>query len=83
MDHAYIRVYDSLLGMLPGDAEKQIASLLMTEEKLSPLNMQTTRLEANHEANTTVLKKFISYSVEAIQLFRLWPLRYSICSGNL
>ena len=30
---AHIRVYDSLLGTLPADAKKQIASLLMTEEK--------------------------------------------------
>ena len=33
MDRAHIRVYDSLLGTLPADAKKQIASLLMTEEK--------------------------------------------------
>jgi hypothetical protein len=33
MDCAHIRVYDSLLGKLPDDAKKQIASLLMTEEK--------------------------------------------------
>ena len=33
MDRAHVRVYDSLLGTLPADAKKQIASLLMTEEK--------------------------------------------------
>ena len=33
MEHAHVRVYDSLLGTLPGDAKKQITSLLMTEEK--------------------------------------------------
>ena len=33
MDHAHVRVYDSLLGTLPGDARKQIASLLMTKEE--------------------------------------------------
>ena len=33
MDHAHIHVYDSLLGALPGDAKKQIASLLMTKEE--------------------------------------------------
>ena len=32
MDHAHVRVYDSLLGTLPGDAKKQITSLLMTKE---------------------------------------------------
>ena len=55
----------------------------LTEEKPSVLKMQTTRLVAIHEVNTTVLKKFIPYSVETMQLFRLWPLRYSICCGNL
>ena len=33
MDCAHIRVYDSLLGKLPDDAKKQIASLLMMEKK--------------------------------------------------
>ena len=33
MDHAHIHVYDSLLGTLPGDTKKQIASLLMIEEE--------------------------------------------------
>ena len=33
MDHSHIHVYDSLLGALPSDTKKQIASLLMTEEE--------------------------------------------------
>ena len=40
MDRAHIRVYDSLLGTLPADAKKQIASLLMTEEKKLLLNIR-------------------------------------------
>ena len=33
MEIAHIRVYDSLLGILPGDAIKQVASLIMTKQK--------------------------------------------------
>ena len=57
MDHAHIRVYDSLLGTLPADAKKQIASLLMTEEK------KITIEYANNQVSKYIIYKTYAWNL--------------------
>ena len=60
MDHAHVHVCDSLLGALPGDAKKQIASLLMTKEEKITIEYTSNQVSIY---NILLILKYLSSKI--------------------
>lgn len=78
MEYAHVHVYDSVWGVLPYDTKKQIAALLMTDEKEMIIEHANNQVSKFNSARSITM-----IYVEALQLFWLWPVRHCIFNGHL